>query len=120
MATGGYKCVRFQWQGGRTDSAIDRTKFVLNGICDAIFSANMGWEYDSLTPSQSDFLTMPTNNANNYPNLVKVLKLEDNGSTYRLGVGYYYRNNYNRDTPMKPTDCVYTGNAPYTLSLIHI
>jgi hypothetical protein len=43
MATGGYKLVEFSWQGGRTDSLVDRIKFVLNGFCDAIISANVGW-----------------------------------------------------------------------------
>lgn len=106
MATGGYKCVKFSWQGGRTDSAVDRVKFVLNGVCDAIIGANVGWQLDTLTPTSSDFLEMPTSNASS-PNLLKVLKLEYNSHTYRFGVGLVYKHT----ATLKPQDIVATQSS---------
>jgi hypothetical protein len=110
MATGGYKCVSFSWQGGRTDSAVDRVKFILNGLCDAIVGANVGWVYDTLTPTSTDFLVMPTGNATNHPNLAKVLKLELNSHVYRLGIGLAY---YALSIDMKPSDCVPCRSTDY-------
>ena len=89
MSTGGYKCVKFSWQGGRSDTPVDRVKFILNGVCDAIIGANVGWQLDTLTPTSSDFLTMPSTSSGN-PNLVKVLKLEYDSHVYRMGIGYNY------------------------------
>lgn len=109
MSTGGYKCVKFSWQGGRSDTPVDRVKFILNGVCDAIIGANVGWQLDTLTPTSSDFLTMPSYGAPNFPNMVKVLKLEYNSHIYRLGIGYLY---YRETTfPIKPSDTICTKNG---------
>lgn len=106
MAVGGYKSVSFSWQGGRTDTPVERTKFVLNGICDAIIGANVGWQYDTLTPTSADFIQMPSTNQTNYPNLIKVLKLEYNSHVYRFGVGYLYiYNALNSSVHLKEQDC---------------
>lgn len=105
MATGGYKLVRFSWQGGRSDTPLERTKYVLNGICDAIVNANVGWQYDTLTQTANDFITMPAYNNNTYPNLLKVLKLEYNNHIYKMGVGYNYKYDYDDVQRMKVSDC---------------
>lgn len=115
MAAGGYKCVKFSWGGGRSDSAADRVKFILNGVADAIISADVGWELDTLTPTSSDFLAMPSKNATNYPNLVKVLKLEYNSHIYRLGLGYLYnRAGMDSSTHLKADDVCPTSLNQYT------
>lgn len=113
MAVGGYKSVSFSWQGGRTDTPVERTKFVLNGICDAIISANVGWVLDTLTPTSSDFLQMPSDNTTNYPCLVKVLKLVYDTHTYRLCIGNNYRYIYNTSNSLKPEDCANTRGNDY-------
>lgn len=119
MATGGYKCVSFSWQGGRTDSEVDRVKFILNGLCDAIVNANVGWAYDTLTPTSTDFLTMPSANSSTKPNLVKALKLEYNSHTYKLCIGYRYDAG-NSSYPMKPTDVcpMRQGGSSYSASYV--
>ena len=117
MAVGGYKSVSFSWQGGRTDTPVDRTKFVLNGICDAIISANVGWQLDTLTPTSTDFIQMPSTNQTNFPNLIKVLKLEYNSHVYRLGVGYLYRYNaLSSSVHLKEQDCSNTKGTSSTTS----
>lgn len=109
MATGGYKCVKFSWQGGRTDTPVDRTKFVLNGVCDAIIGANAGWALDTLTPTSSDFIQFPSYQDTSNPNLLKVLTLSHNNHSYKMGIGLiYYNYAYfaNDSSPtMKPEDC---------------
>lgn len=115
MTVGGYKCVKFSWGGGRSDSAVDRTKFILNGVADAIISADIGWALDTLTPTSSDFLSMPSTNSTNYPNLVKVLKLEYNSHTYRLCLGYHYaRSGMTSSVHLKPDDVCNTMSNVYT------
>lgn len=112
MTVGGYKSVSFSWQGGRTDTPSDRTKFVLNGICDAIISANVGWQYDTLTPTSADFVQMPANNSAQFPVWFKVLKKELDSHVYRLGLGYVYAaTNYASSSStniLKPSDCCNT------------
>lgn len=106
MSTGGYKCVKFSWQGGRSDTPVDRVKFILNGVCDAIIGANVGWQLDTLTPTSSDFIEMPGPSSTNWPNLVKFLKLTYDNHNYLMGIGLFYGNNYSTSFPqMKPTDC---------------
>lgn len=97
MATGGYKCVKFSWQGGRSDTPVDRVKFILNGVCDAIIGANVGWALDTLTPTSSDFVTVPSFDDATYPILVKVLTLSYNEHVYKLGIGYVYSGAGTRD-----------------------
>ena len=115
MATGGYKSVSFSWQGGRTDTPVERTKFVLNGICDAIIGANVGWQYDTLMPTSADFIQMPSYSNTDYPVLLKVLKLEYNSHVYRLGFGYVYSHaafQYENKS-LKPSDCSNTHGSDY-------
>ena len=112
MATGGYKLVQFSWGGGRSDSKVNRVKFILNGITQAIVDANLGWDYDTLTPTSSDFLTMPSSSATDYPNLVKVLTSFSGVATYRLCIGYLY-SSYNPGFWFKPSDCNST-NTQYS------
>lgn len=117
MAVGGYKSVSFSWQGGRTDTPVERTKFVLNGICDAIISANVGWQYDTLTPTSADFVQMPSTNHTDYPNLMKVIKLEYNSHTYRLCIGNVYDYpTLSSSAKLKPSDCSNTKGNDYDLS----
>lgn len=106
MSTGGYKCVKFSWQGGRSDTPVDRVKFILNGVCDAIIGANVGWQLDTLTPTSSDFLTMPSSDASYYPNFAKILTLTHNNHVYKLGLGYIYFVGGPTTIQMKPSDCV--------------
>lgn len=119
MATGGYKCVSFSWQGGRTDNAVDRVKFILNGFCDAIVGANVGWAYDTLTPTSTDFLTMPSGDPTNNPNLVKVLKLEYNSHVYKFSIGLIYSGGTAASSfcQMKPSDCVPTKDYNNSFSI---
>lgn len=117
MAVGGYKSVSFSWQGGRTDTPVERTKFVLNGICDAIIGANVGWQYDTLTPTSADFLQMPSTNHTNEPVLLKVIKLEYNSHTYRLCIGNVYDyGTLGSSAKLKPSDCSNTYGTEYNLS----
>jgi len=111
MAVGGYKCVSFSWQGGRKDSLVDRIKFVLNGFCDAIISANVGWQYDTLTPNATSFITMPSNNNTSYPNLLKVLTLENNSHTYKIGIGYNVNDYSDSVARMKVSDTCPSGSS---------
>lgn len=104
MATGGYKLVQFSWGGGRSDSRTDRVKFILNGITQAVVDANLGWGFDTLTPTSSDFLTMPSSDASNYPDFVKVLSYTSGLDTYKLCFGYLY-SSYNAGSWFKPSDC---------------
>lgn len=110
MSTGGYKCVKFSWQGGRSDTPVDRVKFILNGVCDAIIGANVGWQLDTLTPTGGDFLIMPSDNATNKPNLVKVLTLSYDNNTYKLGIGYSYES-VTSSHKLKPEDVCSTGSS---------
>jgi len=106
MSTGGYKCVKFSWQGGRSDTPVDRVKFILNGVCDAIIGANVGWQLDTLTPTSSDFVTMRSPDDSIAPHLLKVLKLEYNNHTYKLGIGLVY--NRSSNAMLRPEDTVAT------------
>lgn len=112
MATGGYKLVQFSWGGGRSDSKTDRVKFILNGITQAVVDANLGWGFDTLTPTSSDFLTMPSNDASNYPDFVKVLSYTSGLDTYKLCFGYLC-SSYNAGFWFKPSDCNST-NTQYS------
>lgn len=108
MATGGYKSAMFSWSGDRSDTPVDRTKYVLNGICDAIIGANVGWQLDDLTPSSSDFIQMPSYDNAQYPNLLKIIKLVNDGHTYRMGIGNVFDDStfyYNSGYSLKPSDC---------------
>ena len=53
MATGGYKCVQFQWTGGRTDTVLERLNYVLTGIVEAIINSGTGWVLDDVESGQT-------------------------------------------------------------------
>lgn len=109
MATGGYKCVSFSWQGGRTDSKVDRVKFILNGIAQAIVDADVGWQLDTLTSTTNDFIVIPSSSNSNYPILVKVLQLSYDDHTYKLGLGYVYSgSSTGGQYKINPDDCCNT------------
>lgn len=104
MATGGYKLVKFSWQGGRTDSALDRCKFILHGFCSAIVDANLGWVWDDdLNPNATiNDCKQMGGHTDNYPNLAYVLKLSYGGHVYRMCVAL----NYYNTTALREQDCV--------------
>lgn len=87
MATGGYKLATFTWQGGRTDSVLDRTNFVLTGICQALISAGTGWSVDtSYITDINDYKKLNTQGSgSDYNAIVKFLK---NTNNTRLAIGY--------------------------------
>ena len=67
MATGGYKCVQFQWTGGRTDTVLERLNYVLTGIVEAIVNSGTGWALDTAEMGQTSSswyheLTMSSSN----------------------------------------------------------
>lgn len=90
MATGGYKLATFTWQGGRTDSMLDRTNFVLTGICQALISAGTGWSVDtSYITDIDDYKKLNTQGSgSDYNAIVKFLK---NTNNTRLAIGYCSR-----------------------------
>lgn len=100
MSTGGYKLVKFSWAGGRSDSELDRTNFVLTGIVDAIINSGTGWTLDSdwgMTTT-SDYKTLKaytyTYNSTVYGvNIAKFLK-SPTGNRVLIGyasqVGYFH------------------------------
>ncbi len=109
MSAGGYKCVSFSW-GGRSDSALDRCQYVLHGFCSAIINANVGWEWDTdfNNGTIGDYKTMGGHTVAS-PNIAYILKLVYNNHTYRLCVGYNFKN----ITALREQDCVpfYLTNA---------
>jgi len=118
MSTGGYKLVKFSWQGGRTDSALNRCKYVLYGFCKAIVDANLGWGWDStLNPNATinDYKEMGGHVAAQ-PNIAYFLKLEYNTHTYIMCVGLVYNTSTSVGT-FRDEDCVnvvYNTNASST------
>ena len=87
MATGGYKCASFTWQGGRTDTVLERLDYVLTGICQAIIDTNTGWHVDEdYTATISDYDELNTQGSGaNYKAIIKFLK---NSNNTRLAIGY--------------------------------
>lgn len=88
MATGGYKCVQFQWTGGRTDTVLERLNYVLTGIVEAIINSGTGWALDTtFTPTLSSYreLTTKSSGTNNKA-IVKFLV--NSTSSIRLALGY--------------------------------
>ena len=118
MALGGYKLVKFSWSGGRSDTPVDRLKFVLSGVTGAITGANLGWVYDTLTPTSSDFIQMPSpsGDTTNNPNFIQILTLTYGGHTYKLGIGIVYKTDSSRTPFMKPSDCSATAHTSYNNS----
>lgn len=118
MSLGGYKCVKFSWTGGRTDTPADRVKFVLSGITEAIVDADLGWNYDTLTSSSSTFIQMPSpsGDTTNNPNFIQILTLTYGGHTYKLGIGIVYKTDSSRTPFMKPEDCSATAYTAYYYS----
>ena len=103
MATGGYKLVKFSWQGGRTDSALNRCKFILHGFCSAIVDANLGWNWDTdFNDGTVDSCATMGGHTENYPNIAYILKLVYGGHTYRMCVAL----NYRAITALRNEDCV--------------
>lgn len=87
MATGGYKCVQFQWTGGRTDTVLERLNYVLTGIVEAIVNSGTGWALDTAEMGQTSSswyheLTMSSSNKA----IVKFLVNSTAG--IRLALGY--------------------------------
>lgn len=89
MATGGYKCVQFQWTGGRTDTVLERLNFVLSGIVEAIVNSGTGWALDTdMGQSTLSYYRELTNkrSGNDYKVIVKFLTNSTSGM--RLALGY--------------------------------
>lgn len=111
MATGGYKLVSFSWAGGRTDSALDRCKYILYNFCKAIVDANMGWTWDDdwvADGSINDYRTMG-GHSDSYPNIAYVLTNTVDNVVYRAIVCL----NYSQMVSLREQDCLatYTGDS---------
>ena len=103
MATGGYKCVQFSWQGGRSDSALDRCKYILHGFCSEIVNANLGWDWDTdLNDGTIDSCHTMGGHTDSIPNIAYVLTKTFNTHTYKLCIGL----NYHAITALREQDCV--------------
>ena len=98
MSTGGYKLVKFSWVGGRSDTELERTNFVLTGIVDAIINSGTGWTLDSdwgmTTTYDYKTLKVHTNGSTVYGvNIAKFLK-SPTGNRVLIGyasqVGYFH------------------------------
>lgn len=88
MATGGYKCVQFQWTGGRTDTVLERLNFVLSGIVEAIINSGTGWALDTtFTPNLSSYRELTTQSSGTNNNAI-VKFLVNSTSRIRLALGY--------------------------------
>ena len=111
MATGGYKLVSFSWTGGRSDSILDRTQYILYNFCKAIVDVNAGWDWDSdfCDGTMAGYVVMGgTTVSSSYPNIAYILKHTVNAGTddehvYRACIGY---NSTNTLTNFRDQDCV--------------
>lgn len=87
MATGGYKCVQFQWTGGRTDTVLERLNYVLTGIVEAIINSGTGWALDtSMGQTSSSWYHELTMSSSSHKAAVKFIV--HSSSNTRLAIGY--------------------------------
>lgn len=89
MSTGGFKLVKFQWNGGRADSEEDRVKFVLKGVAQAIIESNTGWildtDWNATTDNPKQLKNYVYNTTTYGYNYMLFLK---NGNGMKLAIGY--------------------------------
>lgn len=106
MSTGGYKLVKFSWVGGRTDSELDRTNFVLTGIVDAIINSGTGWTLDSdwgMTTT-SDYKTLKAYTYGSTVYGVNIAKFLKSPTGNRVLIGYASQIGYfHNDDLIEPT-----------------
>lgn len=106
MSTGGYKLVKFSWVGGRTDSELYRTNFVLTGIIDAIINSGTGWTLDSdwgMTTT-SDYKTLKVYTYSSTVYGVNIAKFLKSPTGNRVLIGYASRISYfHNDDLIEPT-----------------
>lgn len=106
MSTGGYKLVKFSWVGGRTDSELDRTNFVLTGIVDAIINSGTGWTLDSdwgMTTT-SDYKTLKVYTYSSTVYGVNIAKFLKSPTGNRVLIGYASQVGYfHNDDLIEPT-----------------
>lgn len=121
MSTGGYKLVKFSWVGGRTDSELDRTNFVLTGIVDAIINSGTGWTLDSdwgMTTT-SDYKTLKAYSASGYTygvNIAKFLKSPTGNRVlfgYASQVGYFHNDDLIEPTRISSSRMAFAPNGLY-------
>ena len=86
MATGGYKCVQFQWTGGRSDTVLERVNYNLTGIVEAIVNSNTGWALDSDMGQTSSSWYYELTMTSSYKAAVKFIV--HSASHTRLAIGY--------------------------------
>jgi hypothetical protein len=107
MAAGGYKCVSFSWSGGRTDTPLERCKYILYNFCKAIVDANVGWSWnDDYHPDGliSEYKTMG-GHTDSSPNIAFSLANWGEDHDYILVIGL----NYQSLTSLRSQDCVTFG-----------
>ena len=106
MSTGGYKLVKFSWAGGRSDSELDRTNFVLTGIVDAIINSGTGWTLDSdwgMTTT-SDYKTLKAYKYGSTVYGVNIAKFLKSPTGNRVLIGYASQVGYfHNDDLIEPT-----------------
>lgn len=86
MATGGYKCVQFQWTGGRTDTVLERVNYVLTGIVEAIVGSGTGWALDTSMGQTSSSWYHELTMSGSYKAAVKFIV--NNTNNTRLALSY--------------------------------
>lgn len=79
-----FKSGKFSWQGGRTDTAADRTAFVLKGVAQTLIGLGVGWELDTARNATVDNYTVMSGATASY---LLYLKNVDGA---RLMVSYSY------------------------------
>ena len=106
MSTGGYKLVKFSWAGGRSDSELDRTNFVLTGIVDSIINSGTGWTLDSdwgMTTT-SDYKTLKAYTYGSTVYGVNIAKFLKSPTGNRVLIGYASQISYfHNDDLIEPT-----------------
>ena len=107
MSTGGYKLVKFSWVGGRSDTQLERTNFVLTGIVDAIINSGTGWTLDSdwgMTTT-SDYKVMKACNDSSTVFGVNIAKFLKSPTGNRMMLGYASKAGYfHNDDLIKPIE----------------
>ena len=111
MATGGYKCVQFQWTGGRTDTVLERVNYVLTGIVEAIVGSGTEWALDtSMGQTSSSWYHELTMSNSAYKAIVKFIV--NSSSNIRLAIGYVSMNAV-PTTTIENADRFKTGTSSY-------
>lgn len=111
MATGGYKCVQFQWAGGRTDTLSERLNYVLTGIVDAIVNSGTGWALDTDMgqTSSSWYHELNMSTATKYAMVKFIIH---SSSQTRLAIGYN-SDNIVPSTSIQDTDKIKVSSSVY-------